>query len=129
MLETMMAHGQNGVILLVYQLRGKLMSYPKKVEELIEDFSMITNQNERTDMLIYYADRFKEVPSHIASRPFPEEYRVITCESQAYVWSEFREDGTMKFYFAVENPQGISAKAMACILDETISGETPRRNI
>jgi len=31
-------------------------------------------------------------------------------------------DHTLKFHFAVENPQGISAKAMSVILDETASG-------
>jgi len=29
----------------------------------------------------------------------------------------------MKLWFAVENPQGISAKAWAAILDETLSGQ------
>ena len=28
----------------------------------------------------------------------------------------------MKFYFAVENPSGVSAKALAAILDKTLSG-------
>jgi len=31
-------------------------------------------------------------------------------------------DGTLKLYFAVENPSGISAKALATILDKTLSG-------
>ena len=31
-------------------------------------------------------------------------------------------DGTIKLHFAVENPQGLSAKAWAVILDETASG-------
>ena len=34
-------------------------------------------------------------------------------------------DGTLKFYFAVENPQGLSAMAMASILDQTLSGLPP----
>ena len=45
------------------------------------------------------------------------------CESEAYVWCEELPDQALKFHFAVENPQGISAKAMAVILDETLSGE------
>jgi cysteine desulfuration protein SufE len=44
------------------------------------------------------------------------------CESEAFVWAEKRDDGTAKFHFAVENPSGVSAKALAYILDRTLSG-------
>ena len=33
-----------------------------------------------------------------------------------------RPDGTLKLHFAVENPSGISARALATILDKTLSG-------
>ena len=36
-----------------------------------------------------------------------------------------RPDGTLHLYFAVENPSGVSAKALAAILDRTLSGLTP----
>lgn len=98
---------------------------PPKLADLLEDFKLISDKSERMDMLVFYADDFEEVPEHIATRPFDDDHRVPACESQAYVWSDFQEDETMKFYFAVENPQGISAKAMAAILDETVSGEKP----
>lgn len=102
-----------------------MTDYPEKLQEIIEDFEWITDRRERTDMLIYYADQFVEVPEQIASRPFPEEHRVQYCESDAYVWVEPQPDETLKFHFAVENPQGLSAKAMAAILDQTISGLSP----
>jgi sulfur transfer protein SufE len=41
------------------------------------------------------------------------------------VWAIRNPDGGLKFYFAVENPSGISAKALAAILDRTISGLQP----
>jgi len=44
------------------------------------------------------------------------------CESDAFVWAVDNPDGTIKLHFAVENPQGLSAKAWATILDETASG-------
>ena len=47
------------------------------------------------------------------------------CESEAYVWCDGRDDGGLALYFAVENPQGISAKALAAILDRTLSGLPP----
>lgn len=98
------------------------MSYPAKLQKLLELFSDISDREIRAEMLIDYAKRFREVPERIARRPYPEERRVQYCESEAYIWSEPQADGTLKFYFAVENPQGISAKAMAAILDETVSG-------
>jgi cysteine desulfuration protein SufE len=74
-------------------------------------------------MLIEYADRFREVPESIAKRPFPESARAPRCESEAFVFVLDRPDGTFDLHFAVENPQGISAKAWAVILGETLSGQ------
>lgn len=94
---------------------------PQPLERVVKDFEL-ADRTERIDMLIEYSDRFQEVPSNIAVRPFPEEHHVQKCESEAYVWAEDLPDGTLKFYFAVENPQGISAKAWSVIMDETMSG-------
>jgi cysteine desulfuration protein SufE len=77
---------------------------------------------DRTGMLLSYADQFKEVPPAIASRPFAKSHQVPQCESDAYVWAQKLPDGTLKLYFAVENPSGVSAKALATILDKTLSG-------
>lgn len=99
-----------------------MSDYPEKLNEILQDFASIFDRTERAEMLIYYADRFKEVPERIAARPFPEEHRVQFCESEAYVWAEPQAGDTLKFHFAVENPQGLSAMAMAAILDQTLSG-------
>ncbi len=98
-------------------------SYPPRLAALMEDFSSITDRSERSEMLIGLADQFQSVPERIATRPFPEDHRVPACESEAYVWSEDLPDGSLKYHFAVENPQGISAKAMAVVLDQTLSGQ------
>jgi cysteine desulfuration protein SufE len=95
---------------------------PDKLTELLEDFAFVTDRSERADLLIEMADKFESVPERIAIRPFPEEHHVQRCESDAYVWAEDQPDGTLKYHYAVENPQGLSAKAMAVILDETLSG-------
>ncbi|MHA2277803.1 MAG: SufE family protein, partial [Candidatus Kariarchaeaceae archaeon] len=87
---------------------------------------MIDNRNDRMDMLIYYAEKFKEVSNDIVSRPFPEENKVPSCESGAFVFSELDNSGKIHYHFAVDNPQGISAKAMAVIVAETLSGEPPK---
>ena len=47
------------------------------------------------------------------------------CESDAYVWARKLPDGTLKLYFAVENPAGVSARALGAILDKTLSGLPP----
>ncbi len=94
---------------------------PAALAEVIEEFGHY-DRGERAEMLIHYADRFVEAPSEVATRPFPESSRVPRCESEAYVWAVDRPDGTLKFHFAVESPQGLSAKAWCVILDDTLSG-------
>jgi cysteine desulfuration protein SufE len=101
-----------------------MSNYPEKLQELVEDFESITDRTERQEYLIEIADRFPEsrVPSAIATKPYPEEHRVPACESEAFVWAEENPDGTLKYYFDVLNPQGLSAMAMSVILDESCSG-------
>ncbi len=77
----------------------------------------------RAEMLIEYADQFEEVAPEIAARPFPETSRAPRCESEAYVFVRDRPDGTLDLHFAVENPQGLSAKAWAVILRDTCAGQ------
>jgi cysteine desulfuration protein SufE len=94
---------------------------PEKLQQLVEMFQMF-DPADRTSMLLSYADQFKEVPPAIATRPFPRSHQVPQCESDAYVWAQKLPDDTLKLYFAVENPSGVSAKALAAILDRTLSG-------
>ncbi len=98
---------------------------PDKLEELLEDFSSITDRSERQEYLIEIADRFPDVrvPPEVATKPYPEEHRVPACESEAFVWAKEQPDGTLKYYFDVLNPQGLSAMAISVILDETLSGQ------
>ncbi|NOG48292.1 MAG: hypothetical protein HND48_01735 [Chloroflexi bacterium] len=102
-----------------------MSSYPPKLTELIEDFQSITDRTERAEALIEIADRFPgvRVPGHIAQKPYPEENHVTFCESDAYVWAIDNPDGTVKFYFDVLNPQGLSAMAMSVVLDEAYSNQ------
>ena len=97
-----------------------------KLTTVLEMFDELPDPADRTDLLLSYADQFKEVPPQIAKRPFPENHHVPQCESDAYVWAIRNPDGTLSFYFAVENPSGISAKALAAILDKYVSGLPPR---
>jgi cysteine desulfuration protein SufE len=100
------------------------MPYPQKLQDLLDTFAMFEGPD-RTDLLLSYADQFREVPPDVAVRPFAKSHQVPQCESDAYAWAMKDPDGTLKLYFAVENPSGVSAKALAAILDRTLSGLTP----
>jgi cysteine desulfuration protein SufE len=95
---------------------------PERLERFLAGLRLLEDRNDRIQFLIDTADGYREVPPEVASRPFPEDHRVPHCESEAFVWALDQEDGSLKYHFAVENPQGISAKAMAFILDDTLSG-------
>ncbi len=101
---------------------GNVSDLPQPLRAVVADFDFV-DRNERAELLIEFADRFKGVPEEIAARPFPDENHVARCESEAFVWAHDNADGTQKYYFAVENPQGLSAKAWAVIMDETLSGQ------
>jgi len=98
---------------------------PEKLAEVVEDMESITDRHERADLLIEIADRFDEVkvPPTLAVKPYDERHKAPACESDAYVWAVDQPDGTLKYYFDVLNPQGLSAMAMSVILAETVSGQ------
>jgi len=103
------------------------MAVPEKLTQTLEMLELVPDRSERIQLLIDIAGRFEDVPPRISRRPFPKKHQVPACESEAYVFDEERPDGTLDFHFAVENPQGISAKAMAVLLDETLSGAPPEQ--
>ena len=90
--------------------------------DFLEDLALFTDRQEKYQFLIETADRFQEVPPSVAIRPFAKDHKVTRCESDAYVWAVPLPEGGCKLYYAVENPQGLSAKSMAVILDEHLSG-------
>src|SRR6185503_3443193 len=98
------------------------MPYPAKLQSVLDTFDLFPDPADRTNLLLGYADQFREVPPEIASRPFDQSHQVPQCESDAYVWAMKMPDGTLKLHFAVENPSGVSAKALATILDRSLSG-------
>jgi cysteine desulfuration protein SufE len=97
---------------------------PERLDQLMTTLDAL-DRNERIQTLVDIAKRFRPVTPDIAQRPFPKDRRVPGCESEAYVWSLPNPNGTLDYRFAVENPQGISAMALAAILSKTVSGLTP----
>jgi len=98
---------------------------PPRLAELLDALDTLTDQTDRASALVDYANRFQDVPAAIATRPFPDAHKVPACESEAYVWAVDQPDGTLKLHFAVESPAGVSARALAAILDRTLSGLPP----
>lgn len=102
-----------------------MAEYPEKLNGLLALFESLPDRQERIQLLIDLADRFRGVPENVARRPYPEQHKTPACESEAYVFAVEQPGGTLQFHFAVENPQGISAKALAVILEQTLSGAPP----
>ena len=98
-----------------------MTTLPSRLTEMLSELDGL-DRMERAQYLVELSDDFEAVPDRIATRPYPENRRVPKCESEAFVWAEDQPDGTLKFYYAVENPLGISARAMSVIMDETMSG-------
>jgi cysteine desulfuration protein SufE len=97
-------------------------SYPQPLSDVLETFEMFSDPSERAQLLLSFSDQFKPVPPEVATKPYPKNHQIPQCESEAYAWAVKQPDDTLKLYFAVENPSGISAKALAAILDKTLSG-------
>ncbi|MFW6195116.1 MAG: SufE family protein [Chloroflexota bacterium] len=101
---------------------GASNKIPEPLEELVGQLESL-DRTERGQMLIELSDEFHEVSPEVAQRPFPDDHRVQRCESEAYVWATERDDGTLDFHYAVENPQWLSARALSSIMRETLSGQ------
>ena len=101
------------------------MPLPPKLADLLDVFSTMSDPADRVSLLLSFADQFREVPPEVAVRPFPKAHQVPQCESDAYAWAVRQPDGTLTLHFAVDNPSGVSAKALAAILDRTLSGARP----
>ena len=97
--------------------------YPKPLQDLLEFFKDIEDRSERTEMLIYWSDKYQRADESVTgSKPYSDSNKVPACESEAYIWSNARSDGSLDFHYVVENPQGLSAKALSAILSTTVSG-------
>lgn len=77
---------------------------------------------ERRQALIDLSETFVPVPERIAERPFEAARRVPGCESEAFVWVLPGPGGTIETYFAVENPFGVSARALCAVLTRALHG-------
>ncbi len=85
--------------------------------ELAESLESL-DRAERIETLTDYARRYQPVPEWVAGKPYPERNKVPGCESEVYAFMV--PDSGVRF--AVENRQGVSAMALAAILQEFFGG-------
>ena len=96
---------------------------PPKLQAVLDDLEFLTERRERIDYLISLGETYANFsPDEVPREP---SRRVPGCESEVYFRAAPRGDGTLDLRYAVDNPQGISAMAMARILDDGLSGEPP----
>jgi len=93
----------------------------KKLNNLLDELESYDDFDLKSQVLIELADEYQQVPESIAKRPYDKSNLVPGCESEVYVFKDIVDD-LPHFYFAVENPQGISAKAVASIITKTVNG-------
>lgn len=114
-----MEAGRNGATWWGCRLSAK--GDPSILKDMADMLSAM-DRSERIQALIDMGEKFKSVPPEIAAKPYEESHRVPHCESEAFVFWQEQPDGTLKYYFDVLNPQGISAKTTAVLLDKALSG-------
>lgn len=89
------------------------------LDALLEDLEFFPDRADRIQFLISLSRQF--APS---TKEPDEEHRVPACESEAFVWMD-APGGVLQPEFAVLNPQGISAMAMAVVLQKALEGQPP----
>ena len=101
-----------------------MSSLPPKIAEIMDDLSFFTERDERIQALISLGQKFvAHVPE--GADPYPESHKVPGCESEVYAWVGLTISGGLDVKFAVRNPQGISAMALAEVLIQGLQGEKP----
>lgn len=95
----------------------------EKLDTCLKAIGSLDTRADRIQVLIETARRYSGVPEHIATPPYDRGRQVPGCESQVYFFTEPRSDRTLDYHFAIESPHGISAKALAVILKECLSGQ------
>jgi cysteine desulfuration protein SufE len=88
---------------------------PPKLQETLDDLEMLTDRQERIDYLISLAQEFQNPGAEVVPRS--PETRVPGCESEVYISPDLK--------IAVDNPQGVSAMALAVILESALANAAP----
>lgn len=94
---------------------------PPKLQAMLDDLAMFPDRADRIEALIALSREY--VHPSAGEVPRTEEARVPGCESEVFMGLH---DG--RFRFGVDNPQGVSAMALARLLEEGLDS-TPTREL
>ena len=89
---------------------------PPKLQSLLDDLAMFPDRSDRIEALIALSREYVHPDPGAVART--ERARVPGCESEVFMGL----DGGC-FRFAVDNPQGVSAMALARILEEGLDSQ------
>lgn len=95
------------------------MPIPAKLQEYLDDLAIFTDRQDHIEYLIALSDDYKHPDKSSFVRS--DEKKVPGCESEVFIEAQPLGD-SVQYRFAVDNPQGISAMAMAAILQDSLSG-------
>jgi sulfur transfer protein SufE len=93
-------------------------SLPSELQDILALVEGTQDYEEKCDLLIEFAGSFKPCDPNKYTYPYDKNHQVPGCESEVYLWVNKNAEGAFSFDVIVENPQGISAKALAQILIE-----------
>lgn len=96
------------------------MPYPDAIQEFVDHLALL----DRTDRIQSLIDLGKSYVAPHRPKPYPEERRVPGCESEVFTWIGTGPQG-LSVEIAVENPQGLSAMALAELLRSGLEGLPP----
>lgn len=101
--------------------RIALAPLPPGLQSLIDDLSLYDDRADRIEALIEIGQRYSH--DRAADVPRTEDRRVPGCESEVFVAAGVDQSSRLALKFAVDNPQGISAMALAMILEDSLGGQ------
>ena len=104
---------------------ARTMAPDPSLQKVLDTFAMFPDPADATELLLSYADKFREVPPEVARAAVRQIAPGAAVRVGRVRVGGEEPDGTLRLHFAVENPSGISAKALAAILEKTLSGLRP----
>jgi cysteine desulfuration protein SufE len=97
----------------------EIVPIPAKLQEYLDDLAIFTDRQDHIEYLIALSDDYKHPDASSFVRS--EDKKVPGCESEVFI-EAISNDSSIEYRFAVDNPQGISAMAMAAILQSSLTG-------
>ncbi len=94
------------------------------LNSFLADLELYPDRHDRIQYLIELAEEYQKENLIPLVSP-PEENRVPGCESEVFAFTKLDGEGKLNLEFAVLNPQGISAMAMAKILQISLNSQLP----